>query len=716
MAAIFPVIMCGGAGTRLWPASRPSRPKQFIPLSGNRSPFQETVDRVAPLAGGDGVLVVVGGAVHRQTILEQLDEIGRSAVLLLEPEGRESAAAMAAAALWTRRRQPEAVNLFVASDHHIPDQNAFREAVTAAAAAAETGRIVTLGLVPTEASSAYGYIAPNGPGLAEVRSFIEKPDPETAARYIAAGYLWNSGNFIVRADVLDEEIRQSTVGLGEAVARGLDEAREDGDAIVLGPSFASAPRISIDYAVMEKTRRASVLPVDFEWSDLGSWDAVHASGEGDVGLHVLEDSDGCLVRACDGVMVAAIGLSNVGIIVERDAVLVTDLARSQDVKKIVTRLTQLSPRHLDFEGPAEETLDDGAIRLAAWLRQLALPLWCTLGQNAPGGFEAFLSLDGRRLEASAGVRVQLRQLQVYSEAGRLGWQGPWRAALQAGLQNLGRHLADADAFTLHERGLFEGALARIALSAPELIADHSWAERGRVSADGPESESLVEAVAASERSSVCVALLDAALRWEDAHGGSGGRALADRIVTQARNRFLDAQAGVMREISPDGTSDDLDESPIDPGRQFEWAWLLTRYARKRANSDDLRLARRLFEAGSKGVDLKRHVVIDAMTNRGAPQSTRARLSAQTQWLKAALVLAESDDREYFLAQAARAQRAVWKYLLPSGLWRAKMLENGAFIDEPASADALHAVMAAHAQAQALNGLWRPATRAALNLY
>ncbi|MFN4186384.1 MAG: mannose-1-phosphate guanylyltransferase, partial [Hyphomonas sp.] len=136
--------------------------------------------------------------------------------------------------------------------------------------------------------------------------------------------------------------------VGEAVRVALDQAEIDGPCITLGSGFKAAPKISIDYAVMEKTSRASVLPVRFEWSDLGAWDSVHASGEGDVGLHILEDSEGCLVRACDGVMVAAIGLRDVGIIVERDAVLVTDLKKSQDVKKVVERLRKLSPQHLDF--------------------------------------------------------------------------------------------------------------------------------------------------------------------------------------------------------------------------------------------------------------------------------------------------------------------------------------------------------------------------------
>ena len=244
MTNIFPVIMCGGSGTRLWPASRPSLPKQFIPLAGNRSLFQETVSRVAALAEDGGELLVVGGVGHKRAILDQLEEIGISAVILLEPEGRDSSAAMAAAALWTAERAPDAINLFVASDHHIPDDTAFRQSVAYAAGAAAKGRIVTLGVVPTEPSSAYGYIAPAGSGLSEVSAFVEKPDQQTARRYISEGYLWNSGNFIVRADILIEELRERAAAVAEAVQVALTQAELDGPALTLGSEFSVAPKIS----------------------------------------------------------------------------------------------------------------------------------------------------------------------------------------------------------------------------------------------------------------------------------------------------------------------------------------------------------------------------------------------------------------------------------------------------------------------------------------
>lgn len=358
---LYPVIMCGGAGTRLWPASRPSRPKQFIPLTGDRSLFQETALRVADLARDGGVLIVVGGVAHREWIMTQLQEIGVEATVLLEPEPRDSAAAMAAAAVWTERRDPDGINVFVASDHHIPDDAAFRAAVRDGAEEAARDRIVTLGVRPTGPSSAYGYIRPAGPGLAPVGAFVEKPDTETAARHVAEGYLWNSGNFIARAATLLDELRMHAPEVERAVRTALPQ---DGHSpITLNAAFGTAPKISIDYAVMEKTRRASVLPVDFAWSDLGAWDAVHASGQGDRGRHILEDADGCLVRAPEGILVVALGVRNLAIVVERDAVLVCDLERAQEIKRVVDRLRDEAPNHLDFpsfkgDAPPSTVSDD----------------------------------------------------------------------------------------------------------------------------------------------------------------------------------------------------------------------------------------------------------------------------------------------------------------------------------------------------------------------
>ncbi|HEY0102480.1 MAG TPA: sugar phosphate nucleotidyltransferase, partial [Brevundimonas sp.] len=227
--AIFPVILCGGAGTRLWPASRPARPKQFIDLASDLSLFQDTALRVGPLAADGGRVLVVAGLSHEPFITAQLTALGLEATVLLEPEGRDSAPAMAAAAEWIASLAPEGLALFVASDHHIPDGDAFRAAVHEAAASADAGRIITFGVRPSEPSSAYGYIQPEAAGLSPVRAFVEKPDRATAEAYVRDGYLWNSGNFMVRADVLLAELE----AFAPDVAKGARAALPQGEGPVL---------------------------------------------------------------------------------------------------------------------------------------------------------------------------------------------------------------------------------------------------------------------------------------------------------------------------------------------------------------------------------------------------------------------------------------------------------------------------------------------------
>lgn len=719
--SVYPVILCGGAGTRLWPASRPSRPKHFIPLAGNRSLFQETVQRVAPLAAGDGRLVIVGGASHQKTILHQLSEIGASAVILLEPEGRDSAAAMAAAAIWTRRQSPDAVNLFVPSDHHVPDHDAFHEAVALAVDASLAGRIVTLGIVPTSPSSAYGYIAPASSGFSEVAAFVEKPTESAARRYIDSGYLWNSGNLIVRADVLEEEFAQSANSLHASVRDAVDAAVHDSGCILLGESFRTAAKISVDYAIMEKTRRASVLPVSFEWSDLGAWDAVHASGEGDVGLHVLEDSEGCLIRARDGVLVAAIGLRNIAIVVEQDAVLVTDLKRSQDVKKVVKRLENLSPRHLDFEVSAHPSFYEGATRLSAWLRSKALPIWCTLGQNDSGAFEETLALDGRRVRSAKRARVQARQIYAYGQAGLLGWQGPWRRAVESGLEYLDgrftrpdgllRAVLDVDGQPIDEHAsLYDQAFLLLALAVARRaidrtdLEDRAIAVRELLLLERSHKGGLTEVGAKPYQANPLMHMLEASMTWEETSADAGWRDLSDSIVAIARTRLIDQKIGLIGEFFNDDWTPPGDRQGelIEPGHQLEWSGLLAQHAKTRGDSELGALAWDLYLSGLDGFDPHKEVIIDSRNINGTVRSERARLWPQTEWLKASLIFATlSDDgrREFCLNQAARAEAGLWRYLTSDGLWKDKLLEVGRFIDEPAPASSFYHIMAAYAEVE-----------------
>lgn len=725
---LYPVILCGGGGTRLWPASRPSRPKQFVPMSGNRSLFQDAVLRMAPLAEGGGRVLVIGGVAHRRWILDQLAEVGVEAQVLLEPEARDSAPAMAVAAAWIARADPAGVAAFVASDHHVPDHDAFRAAVSEAGAAASKGRIVTLGVRPDGPSSAYGYIRPAGTGLSGVAAFVEKPDAATAADYIAAGYLWNSGNFMVLAQTLLDELSVLAPGVLTAARAALPEA--DGGPVqaqvqVLGAAFGGAPKISIDYAVMEKTRLADVLAVDFAWSDMGAWDAIAASGEGDVGLHIFEDSDGCLVRAPDGVLVAALGVRNLAIVVEPDAVLVTDLNRSQDVKRVVARVQASSPRHLDFASPTPEPLADGARRLADWLRLRALPLWATVGLEDGPGFAEAMGLDGRPLPLPGRSLVQSRQIHTYATAARHGWAGPWRRAVWSGLDALtgrflredgtSRALVARDGQVLDETPrLYDHAFVLLALASaraagaerPDLEA-RALALRGWLLDHALPQGGFVETGAHPYQANAQMHLLEACMAWEPQGDGEWAD-LSDRIVDLAERRFIDPTTGRLREFyeadwTPAGGEDGR---LVEPGHQFEWAWLLARHGLARGRPELVAQARVLYARGREGVSERSGVAQDALNDDGTLRSGRARLWPQTEWLKAALLLAEQSrdaERTALIADAETALRALWLYLTPDGVWRDKRLPDGGFVDEGAPASSFYHIIGAFDQLAALGG-------------
>ncbi len=345
---LYPVIMSGGSGQRLWPASRPHFPKPFIPLVGTRSTFDEALDRSQALPDAAPVTVVAGRA-HAPAIRRALQRAGGGGLLVLEPEARDSAPAMAAAAHLIAAGDPEGVILFLAADHHIPDSHAFAEAVGLAERHARDGWIVTLGVQPDGPSTAYGYIRPGDAlgGIHRVAAFVEKPDLANAEQFLRDGYLWNSGMFITRADTFIAELEQHAPEVNDAARLAVEQGDHEAHQVTLGGAFNRAPKISIDYAVMEKTDRALVAPAGFAWSDLGAWNAVLAASERDAsgnsaaGEVVLENVEGCLVRAGQGMTVVVVGGRNLAVIADREAVMVCDLDSSDGLKAAVERASQM---------------------------------------------------------------------------------------------------------------------------------------------------------------------------------------------------------------------------------------------------------------------------------------------------------------------------------------------------------------------------------------
>jgi mannose-1-phosphate guanylyltransferase/mannose-6-phosphate isomerase len=370
---IIPLIMCGGAGTRLWPASREVRPKQFLPLFGTHSTFQDTLLRVSDADLFERPIVVTNAA-YRFMVLEQLVEIGLEADVLLEPMRRDSGPAIVAGAAFARARDGEAVVLALAADHVVSDKEAFLAACREGLAAAESGRIVTFGITPERPATEYGYINPGEAVSGAVRAvatFVEKPDLATAEQYIRDGYLWNSGNFMFRAAVLLDEYRKFDAASVQVVADAVANARRDlGFVILDADAFAAAKPISIDYAVMEKTTRAAVVPVSCGWSDVGSWHAVWELSDKDEqgnaarGASVFEDSRNCNV-VTDHALVALEGVDDLVVVATQDAVLVSRQRDANGLKRLVAKLKTVAPEvteaHIKVHRPwgSYQSVDNG---------------------------------------------------------------------------------------------------------------------------------------------------------------------------------------------------------------------------------------------------------------------------------------------------------------------------------------------------------------------
>ena len=347
---ITPLILAGGSGTRLWPVSRDAMPKQFMTLVGQKSTFQQALQRLGDTTLFAAPIVMTVGE-FRFFVQHQAAEVGCTVTVVLEPERRDSGPAIAAGALVALQRDPDAVVLALAADHVILDTAAFHEACRRARDAADTGRVVTFGISPSEPKTGYGYIQPGRPleveGVRAVQRFVEKPDAATAARYVGDGYLWNSGNFMFRSDVLKGELSRHAPELMSAVSSAVTGATGDtlGFTLLGADAYGRSPRTSFDYAVMEKTDRAAVIEARFGWSDIGSWEAIYDIAQRDGANNALRGpvvalaAENCLVHAEDR-LTAVLGVKDLVIVSTADAVMVAPRGQAEDVKHLVATLKQ----------------------------------------------------------------------------------------------------------------------------------------------------------------------------------------------------------------------------------------------------------------------------------------------------------------------------------------------------------------------------------------
>lgn len=373
---ITPIILAGGSGSRLWPLSRQHYPKQLLKLFGNETMLQQTLLRLNGLPLGAPIIVC--NEEHRFMVAEQLQEIGvKDALIMLEPIARNTAPAIALAAIQAQTLDPNAVLLVLSADHIIRDVDAFHQAVKVAVAAAEKGRLVTFGVQPLIPETGYGYIKTAAAddslaGCLSVKEFVEKPDLATAEAYLAAGcYYWNSGMFVFSADVFLRELEQHSADVITTAREAQRRALQDLDFIrVDREAFAQAPNISIDYALMEKSNNVVCVPLDAQWSDVGDWKSFASLSEKDgagnsfIGDSIDVGSTNTLVFSRDK-LVATIGVDNLMIVNTPDAVLVADKEHAQQVKQVIGQIEQLKRRehlqHREVYRPwgCFDAVDDG---------------------------------------------------------------------------------------------------------------------------------------------------------------------------------------------------------------------------------------------------------------------------------------------------------------------------------------------------------------------
>ena len=342
---MIPVILSGGSGTRMWPYSRSMYPKQFLPLVGENSMLQETVLRL-----GDNIQpLIVCNEDHRFLVAEQLRAVNIDAhSILLEPVAKNTAPAIVLAALNVMNKGGDEVLLVLPADHVIPDSAAFNDALKVAKAQAEAGHLVTFGIVPTYAETGYGYIKTDSEGTARaIENFLEKPSAAKAEEYVRSeSYFWNSGMFMFKASVYLQEIEKHAPSILEACKQAISNAKSDLDFMRIDKDeFEKCPNDSIDYAIMEKTNSAVMIPLDAGWSDVGSWDSLWSVCEKDKqgnavrGDVVLEDTQNCFIQSEDK-LIATVGLSDTVVVQTDDTVLIAAKDKVQDVKNIVKKLKE----------------------------------------------------------------------------------------------------------------------------------------------------------------------------------------------------------------------------------------------------------------------------------------------------------------------------------------------------------------------------------------
>lgn len=724
---ITPVILAGGGGTRLWPLSTHAQPKQFHQLAGTTSLLQQTLQRFARhgVNGADrpryAPPLVVTSNRYAAQVRDQARQVGcNNIALLLEPCPRNTAPAIAAAAVWlggqSSRRGEDATMLVLPADHHIADPAALHAHVAQAMTLACDGALVTFGIVPTRAETGYGYIRQGKPWSNDtdshgfrVAEFIEKPDRQTAEHYLAqGGFFWNAGIFLFSANAVIRALGDLAPDILGAARSAVAKGQSQHASLTLGAEeFARCPALPIDVAVMEQANNVAVVPATMGWADIGSWEAVAQVVARDSrenfsqGQVLAIDTNRCHLRT-DAGLLATVGVSDLVVVRSNDVVLVCQRQNTQATKQAQATVAALRANDV---APGEPlALQAQAERVKAWLGDTALPLWADAGWDAGfDGFHEYLTPQGKPpLGAVKRLRVQARQIFVYARAASLGLAGHRdREQIDTALATMIARGWQAEGGWLHEfthqggahdtrRDAYDHAFVLLSLawvyrttgSAQAL----TWARRTLAYLDAvladPENGGYFEAAPAQlpRRANPHMHLLEALLALFDATGDYSFLDRASAIVGLFKTRFFDPESGSVGEFF------DTKWRPAtgpagrwrEPGHNYEWASLLAIYAYKAGEDCSTPIAQLHEFAETRGLAPQTGLAFDQTLEDGTVSDPHHRLWPQTEALRASVLMARH-GLPGATGRAAALVDAIFEYFLdpaPAGLWIDRIDQTG----------------------------------------
>ncbi|MER8627834.1 mannose-1-phosphate guanylyltransferase/mannose-6-phosphate isomerase [Mesorhizobium sp. M1143] len=721
---IVSFVMSGGVGSRLWPLSREDNPKQFHDLSGDGSMLAKTLRRLTARPEGETPIFLIAAERHAERVhadLAGLDLAGGGP--LFEPTGRNTAAAVALAALRTLSEFGDSLVLVVPSDHEIATPKQFWQSVEAGSQAALAGRLVVFGIKPTQPETGYGYIevAAESGGVFDVSRFVEKPDLATAQSYLSAGtFYWNTGIFLFRAGAMRDAFATFQPDLWQATETAYKAATSDLSGLYMPLDlYAAIPSNSIDYAIMERAKDIAMVPAGFRWNDLGSWQSLLDVGPADakgnvvVGDVVAIDCENSYIRS-DGRLLSAIGMKDVAIVSTADATFVAPVSHSQHVKKIVEQLEKSGRLETRFTPAHDRVIESGAWRRRVhhWLFEETLPLWSTSGvDERHGGFHEALGFHGEALLKPKRMRTTARQVYAFAVAKARGWDGPADRLISHGIAFMaGKGRTDRGGWvrTLNVNGsvadptedAYDHSCVLLALAHAHMCGNPDALGLGQetfVFLDAHLEDSRMTGFLETSdgegerRSNPHMHLLEAFLAWYEATGDRTYLRRAARIIDLFRSHFFDAESWTLGEYFDAGWKPAAGEKGTwtEPGHHFEWASLLTDFVARSGQGELSNFARKLYASAiANGLNRATGLAYGAVSRQGLPLDLVSRSWPQAEAIKAAIALDGSGGPDLKPEIEARVGRLFRWHIDPAplGLWIDRIDERGRSLasDVPAS--------------------------------